>query len=173
MYKKLNTSVVSAVLALALVPVAASAAQPGSNRATTEAITSQLNRYEKALNTSNTDEVMKLYADDAIFMPQSFPAAIGQDNVRNAYDAIFRSIKLNVTFRIDEIKRLSSDWAFARTHSSGTQTVLATDKQSAEGNQEIFLFHRSKDGAWRFARYIFSTTNPPEPGSFPAEGISR
>lgn len=162
MYKKLNASVVSAVLALAFLPVAASAAQPESNRATTEAITSQLNRYEKALNTSNTDEVMKLYADDAVFMPQSFPTVIGKDNVRKAYDTIFKTIKLNVTFKIDEVKRLSNDWAFARTNSSGTQTVLSNNKQSAEGNQEIFIFHRSKDGTWQFARYIFSTTNLPK-----------
>ncbi|VWB77986.1 ketosteroid isomerase [Burkholderia lata] len=157
----MHTFLSASVAALVILPAAVSAAQPYSNRVATEAIAGQLDRYEKALNSSNTDEVMKLYADDAVFMPQNFPTVIGKDNVRKAYETIFRTIKLNVTFKIDEIKPLSNDWAFARTRSSGTQTVLSNHRQSAEGNQEIFILHRAKDGAWQFARYIFSTTNRP------------
>ena len=40
--------------------------------------------------------------------------------------------------------------------------VLGVDAPAgAEANQEVFLLHRENDGQWRFARYIFSTTNPP------------
>jgi hypothetical protein len=37
--------------------------------------------------------------------------------------------------------------------------VNATGAKSAEGNQELFLFHKSLDGAWKIARYSFSSTN--------------
>lgn len=67
----------------------------------------------------NIDEVMKLYVDDVIFMLQSFLVVIGQDNVWNVYDVIFRLIKLNVMFRIDEIKWFLSDWVFVRIYFSG------------------------------------------------------
>lgn len=39
-------------------------------------------------------------------------------------------------------------------------TVLATGDRGPEANQELFVMQRV-DGAWRIARYAFSTTNPP------------
>src|SRR5438445_154528 len=70
------------------------------------------------------------------------------------------------TFDFDEVRQahwlIESDWAFARTRSTGTVKVLASDQASIpEANQELFVLHREDDGQWRFVRYIFSTTNPP------------
>lgn len=126
------------------------------------AITRQLDRYEQALNSSDVDTVMKLYAEDAVFMPQHSLPAEGRDAVRTAYVHVFDTIHLDIDFTIDEIAVLSHDWAYARTRSNGTVKVLASDQPPApEANQELFLMHRESDGQWRFARYIFSTTNPP------------
>ena len=35
---------------------------------------------------------------------------------------------------------------------------------AAEANQELFIFRKDDDGAWRIARYSFSPTNPPAIG---------
>ena len=87
---------------------------------------------------------------------------MGRDAVRIAYRHVFDTIKLNIRFEIDEVRPLSSDWAFARTRSTGTVKVLASDQAPIpEANQELFVLHREDDGQWRFVRYIFSTTNPP------------
>jgi hypothetical protein len=32
---------------------------------------------------------------------------------------------------------------------------------TAEANQELFIFQKGEDGAWRIARYSFSPINPP------------
>ncbi|MGE6496886.1 YybH family protein [Cupriavidus metallidurans] len=144
-----------------LAPLAAIAGQTYTNEPAKAAIRTQLARYEQALNASDVDGVMKLYAADAVFMPQNSQPAVGRESVRNAYRHVFETIRLNIGFTIDEIQPLSQDWAYARTRSSGTVKVLESSQPAApEGNQEIFLFHREADGQWRFARYIFSTTNP-------------
>jgi uncharacterized protein (TIGR02246 family) len=161
MKSTLMVSAAAAVLALAFIPTA-DAAKHDNPQVAEQAIRSQLARYEHALNTSDTDEVMRIYADNAVFMPQNYETVVGKDNVRRSYDAIFKKIRLNVKFKIDEVKQLSANWAFARTNSSGTQTTLSDNQQHAEGNQEIFIFHRERDGSWKFYRYIFSTTNPAE-----------
>jgi ketosteroid isomerase-like protein len=57
---------------------------------------------------------------------------------------------------------MSPDWVFARTNSAGTTADHATGAVSAEGNQELFIFKKSRDGAWKIARYSFSSTNPLE-----------
>lgn len=147
----------------ALLPLSAWAAKPASNEAVEAAIHQQLNRYEQALNNSDVDRVMALYADDAVFMPQHSLPAVGRDAVRIAYRHVFAIIKLDIRFAIDEVRPLSRDWAFARTRSNGTVKVLGSDQPAgAEANQELFLLHREADGQWRIARYIFSTTNPPK-----------
>jgi uncharacterized protein (TIGR02246 family) len=144
-----------------LTPLAAPAAQSAEGAAKS-AITQQLNRYEHALNAADVDGVMRLYARDAVFMPQHSLPAIGRDAVSGAYRHVFSTIKLDIKFTIDEIRLLSSDWAYARTRSNGTVKVLGMDQPAGpEANQEIFLLNREADGQWRFARYIFSTTNPP------------
>ncbi|PRC94582.1 YybH family protein [Solimicrobium silvestre] len=127
----------------------------------TKAIRLQLQRYEQALNDSDAESVMQLYAEDAVAMPQNSNPLVGRDSLRAAVTAGFKAVKLNVKFVIDEIQPLSSAWAYARTRSTGTINVLGSDGlPNLEANQEIFLFHKESDGEWRVARYIFSTTNP-------------
>jgi uncharacterized protein (TIGR02246 family) len=126
-----------------------------------DSVAAVLARYQDALNASDTNAVMPLYAEDGVFMPQHSQSAVGAAAVRQAYAAVFKAIRLNVTFKVAEIVVLSPEWAFARTNSAGTVTVHATGKTSAEGNQELFIFRKGIDGTWKIARYCFCTTNPP------------
>jgi uncharacterized protein (TIGR02246 family) len=126
-----------------------------------KAVAAQLAAYNVALNSSDTNQVMPLYTDDGVFMPPYSPSAVGLAEVRRAYDAVFKAIKLTVKFDIAEIVELSPEWVFARTNSAGKTLNHATGKTSAEGNQELFLFRKGKDGKFKIARYSFSPTNPP------------
>lgn len=125
-----------------------------------QAVAAVLAQYQDALNQSNPDAVMKLYAADGVFMPQHFPSSIGADAVRRAYRAVFEAITLKVEFKVAEILQLAPDWAIARTNSAGTVKVNATGEKGPEANQELFVFQKIDD-AWKIARYCFSTTNPP------------
>ena len=125
-----------------------------------KAVAEVLSKYQDALNKSDTDAVMKLYAFDGVFMPQNSPSSVGTDEVRRAYDAVFQTIKLTVRFNIAEVVEIAPNWVFVRTNSAGTVKVHATGAGGPEANQELFLFEKI-DGAWKIARYCFSTTNPP------------
>ena len=143
-----------------LVAAAIGAAQAGTAR-DVEAITAVLNTYEQVLNASDLDGIMRLYAEDGVFMPQHSPSAVGHDAVRKTYEHVFGMIKLDVEFDIIEIERIARGWAFARTNSAGTVTILTDGAKLAEANQELFIFRKQSDGVWKIARYAFSTTNPP------------
>jgi uncharacterized protein (TIGR02246 family) len=148
----------AALLAVAANPSISRAATPAGDKA---AIEGALSTYEAALNASNTDAVMPLYAEDGVFMPPYRQSVVGAAAVRQAYDAVFKAITLHVKFDIAELVEMSPDWAFVRTNSAGTNTVNATGLKSAEGNQELFIFKKGTDGTWKIARYSFSSTNPP------------
>jgi uncharacterized protein (TIGR02246 family) len=124
-----------------------------------KAVAAVLAKYQDALNQSDTGAVMKLYAPDGVFMPQNNPSSVGAEEVRRAYDAVFRTIKLTVKFNVAEVVEMAPNWVFARTNSAGTVKVLATDAGGPEANQELFLFQKI-EGVWKIARYCFSTTNP-------------
>jgi uncharacterized protein (TIGR02246 family) len=124
------------------------------------AIREILRRYERALNTSAPDAVMALYAEDGVFMPQHSPSSVGAKAVKRAYEGVFGMIRLDVKFEIVEVQVVAPNWAFARTNSSGSVTVLANGSGGPEANQELFVFQKvAKE--WKIARYCFSTTNPP------------
>jgi ketosteroid isomerase-like protein len=72
-----------------------------------------------------------------------------------------QAIKVDITFHVAEVVELTGEWAFARTTSTGTITILATGARVPEANQELFLFKKAADGMWKIARYSFSVMNPP------------
>ena len=126
-----------------------------------QAVAAVLAEYQDALNQSDTDAVMKLYASEGVFMPQHFPSSVGADAIRKAYLAVFEAITLTVEFKVAEVLQIAPDWAIARTNSAGTVKVNATGDGGPEANQELFVFQKIHD-TWKIARYCFSTTNPPK-----------
>jgi uncharacterized protein (TIGR02246 family) len=136
-------------------PAASVAATPAADKV---AITSVLSAYEAALNASDIEAIRRLYAEDVVLMRPFRPSVVGKAAVRQPSAAGAR--KLNIKFTIAEIVEMAPDWAFARTNSAGIITLNATGETSPEANQELFIFRKDTDGAWKIARYSFSPTIP-------------
>ncbi len=116
-----------------------------------------LTTYETSLNAGDAARIEQLYAEDGVFMPAGFPTAAGRPAVRGAYDAVFSNIRIAIHFTVDELT-VKDDVAYARTHSAGTATVVATGASGPEQNRELFVFARGKNG-WKIARYMFNKTS--------------
>ena len=110
--------------------------------------------YETSLNAGDGARIEQLYAEDGVFMPAGFPTASGRAAVRGAYDAVFSHIRIAIHFTVDELT-VKGDVAYARTHSAGTATVVATGASGPEQNRELFIFARGANG-WKIARYMFN-----------------
>ncbi len=144
------------LLALGLWPAGADARSTEDTMTNQEQIRSILDRYQAALNASDVDAVLALYADDGVFMPTNAPTAAGTDAVRAAYEHVFGTIKLDIAFSIDEIV-VDDHVAFATTGSKGRVTILAEQVTAPEENRELFVFQKI-DGVWKIARYMFNKT---------------
>ena len=110
--------------------------------------------YEKALNSSNVDKVMRLYAKDGVFMPSAKPTSQGQNQVRTAYQHVFSDLDLDVNFHIDEIV-WRDDIAFVRTVSDGKIKLLKKDITLKNNSRELFVMKRIDDD-WKIYRYMFN-----------------
>jgi uncharacterized protein (TIGR02246 family) len=118
------------------------------------AIEKVLFSYRDALNASDVNKVLPLYTNDGVFMPSNAPSAIGQEQVKVAYEFVFSQIQLNIEFYIDEIV-VNGDYAFARTTSKGTTLIHANKQTVAEENRELFVLQKT-NGEWKIARYMFN-----------------
>jgi uncharacterized protein (TIGR02246 family) len=123
------------------------------------AIKEVLNSYQHALNNSDVDGVVRLFTDDAVVLAPNAPSAVGIDAVRATYTGIFQAIDIDLTFDVAEVNVVSPDWAFLRSTSHGTVTILANGAQIPGRSQELFVLHKSQ-GHWKLARYSFSSTLP-------------
>jgi uncharacterized protein (TIGR02246 family) len=110
--------------------------------------------YETALNAGDAGRIEQLYTEDGVFMPAGFATASGRKAVRGAYDAVFSNIRIAIHFTVDELT-VKGDVAYARTHSAGTATVVATGASGPEANRELFVFAGGANG-WKIARYMFN-----------------
>lgn len=134
---------------------------PPETAASRTEIGAVLRAYEAALNAADVDAIVSVFADDGVFMPQYGVAAVGTEAVRAAYRGVFSIMAFETRLQVEEIVPVSPDWAFARTTSAGAVTFQANGRILPDANHELFVFQKTAEGAWKIARYCFSTTNPP------------
>ncbi len=119
-----------------------------------------LQTYETALNASDTDTVLTVFASDGVFMAPNSPSTVGADAIRAAYNGIFQAITFDTELTVEEVVQVAPNWAFVRTSSKGHVTVNAIKQRVPDANHELFIFQKSDDSKWKIARYSFATTNP-------------
>ena len=120
------------------------------------AIEQLLISYRDALNASDPSKVLTLYTTDGVFMPTNAPTAKGQEQLKDSYEFVFKTIQLNIKFFIEEIV-VSGDYAYAVTNSKGTALIHANGQTVSEENRELFVFQKD-NGQWKIARYMFNKT---------------
>ncbi|TGE00509.1 YybH family protein [Methylobacterium nonmethylotrophicum] len=120
-----------------------------------------LQAYETALNASNTDAVLSVFATDAVFMAPNSPSTVGAEAIRAAYDGIFQTITFDTELTVEEVVQVAPNWAFARTSSNGHVIVNAIKQRVPDANHELFILSKEGRDGWKIARYSFATTNPP------------
>lgn len=133
----------------------------GTHHQEAEALQNALEAYESALNSSNTDAVLKLYVPDGVFMAQHSPAVVGASAIRAAYEGIFKAVDLSVELTVEEVELMEPHWAFIRTNSTATVNIHAIGQRVPDANHELFIFQKVDGRDWKIARYCYSTINPP------------
>lgn len=148
--KKLFVAIITAVLMLYINSTVAYANSQSSKME----IKALIHKYESALNKSNAEEIIKLYAKDGIFMPSNKPTAIGSFQVEISYQHVFKDLDLLVAFHINEIL-IRNDLAIVRTSSDGEITYLKNNKTVKNNSRELFVMKHGAQG-WKIYRYMFN-----------------
>ncbi|MEI7187775.1 nuclear transport factor 2 family protein [Dickeya dianthicola] len=112
--------------------------------------------YLTAFNHADIAAVIATYTDDGVLMAPGMPASVGKDELTVVYNKVFETVGFDMNYEIKEVVLLSSDWAFVRSATEGTETNKATGIVTPAAYQELFLLHKSATGLWQTARYCTS-----------------
>jgi uncharacterized protein (TIGR02246 family) len=124
------------------------------NTSENSAIEKLLSVYGEALNASNVSKTVALFTKDGINMPNGVPLAKGQEQLKAAYEALYKAFRLNVEYVTDEVI-VNGEYAYARTNSRGNTLIHATGETISVENKELFVL-RKDNGQWKISHYIFN-----------------
>lgn len=114
-----------------------------------------VHRYERLLNAGDTAGILELFAPDGIAEWNDKPTLATRDELKAAYDALFKIAKFSTVFGYASIE-VYNDTAVIRTYHHKGATVLEGGKEVVDLNREVFVL-RKQLGQWRIKLYIFNT----------------
>ena len=123
-----------------------------------------MDSYAAALRANDVEALVALYASNGVFMRDNMPAVVGREALRAAYREVFATLKVDLSFTIQETE-VAGDMAWLRATSSGRIKVLATGMETAEAFNLVVIFRREA-GAWKIRNYIYASSRP---GTGPAK----
>jgi uncharacterized protein (TIGR02246 family) len=110
--------------------------------------------YGEALNASDVSKTVALFTKDGINMPNGAPLSKGQEQLKAAYEGLYKAFQLNVEYFTDEVIE-NGDYAYVRTNSKGTTLIHASGVTIPVENKELFVLHKD-NGQWKISHYIFN-----------------
>ena len=156
-------TVLSVVLALALVPLAACAPKV-NDPADVQAIKEASLAWDKAWESGNAEVlVSRFYTPDAVTMAPNQPASVGQQAIRAASQK-YLDRYTDETRGILEDVRVSGDLAVARGTSEGKSTPKAGGASAQYKEKFLTAFQRQADGSWKAFWDIYNS-DLPAPGT--------
>jgi uncharacterized protein (TIGR02246 family) len=123
-----------------------------------DSVESNLRAYFDALNRSDVEGVA-VFADDGTFMADELETAVGHEQIRRTFQGAFQGRSFQRELHVDEVRE-GGDVAAARTHTTGTITILAGDNVLQVVSRELFVLRKSAEG-WRIADYMFNRARNP------------
>lgn len=116
-----------------------------------------MDRYAAALAAGNVEGLVALYTDDGVFMRPGMAPVVGSAALRQAYKAVFATLKLSLKFTIHEVE-VVGDMAWLRSSSVGRVKVLASGSETSDAYNELVVFRRAA-GAWKIRSYLYAPAN--------------
>jgi uncharacterized protein (TIGR02246 family) len=124
------------------------------------AIAASFSALEKAFNQSDAEGVEKLCTSDAVMMAPDSPDVVGSEEIRKYHQHLFEALSVELGIKATEIQQIAPDWILARDSVSGAGKLKASGQSVPLNGHGLYAF-RKMNGAWKIARFSFSSIDPP------------
>lgn len=110
--------------------------------------------YMTALNASDLEGIVAVFAADGSVMADEFPSATGQEQLRRLFAGIFKARSFGRELHVDRVIE-EGDLASVQTHTTGTLTMLETNTTIQGPSRELWVLRRDGSG-WLIVDYMFN-----------------
>ena len=117
-------------------------------------VESTVRAYFDALNSSDVDGIVGLFAEEGSLMRDESDTLTGRQQIRSVFESMFQTIRGQRELYIDHIRQ-GGEVGAALTHTSGTVTILANGNTIPVKSRELFVLRKSADG-WLITDYMFN-----------------
>jgi len=127
------------------------------------AIRRVLGAFTEAVSRGDTEAVLDMITDDAVFWTANYPAIRGKEQLRAAYAGL-AGYRIHQDFEIEELQ-VCGEWAFVRGYESFTLEPKDGKGERLEirKRRAISILRKQPDGVWKTARGM--TNETPVPGA--------
>jgi len=123
-----------------------------------EAITAWLAEVTAAVTAGDTEGVLALYAEDAVFSPPDAPP-LTVEELRSLYGGMFEESTFAFTSEVIEVA-VSGDLAVLRASYDETVTPKAEGEPYDQGGTWLVVLRKQSDGSWKLWRDMWSIVPP-------------
>lgn len=114
--------------------------------------------YMRLLQAGDTDGIMNLYGDDAVFLPAGAPTFSGKSAIRDAYALNFTMMDVVSADSSLEEATIHGDIALVRLATRSTVVMLPANDRVEVNARELFILSKV-DGEFKISRYMFNAAN--------------
>jgi uncharacterized protein (TIGR02246 family) len=112
-------------------------------------------QYMAFLHAVDIDSLMKLYDEDAVFLPADAPTVAGKTRIRESYVAIFKNVNFPEGESTLEEVMIHGNLAIVRLATKATVLILAKNQRVLANAREFFVLNKV-EGAFKISRYMFN-----------------
>jgi uncharacterized protein (TIGR02246 family) len=124
------------------------------------AIRQSLEEWEAAGRASDTNRLLSLFGEGAIWMPPNMTAIAGKEAIRGWFQQFFDQLAVDeYAITADEVV-VSGNWAFLRGTYDQTMSPKAGGDPMHEIGKYIAILEKQSDGTWKWKRVIWNSNNP-------------
>ena len=117
------------------------------------AVRAVIEAYGDRLAAADVAGVVSQFTGSAAAMQPELKTVVGSQQLTATYDAAFENMRLDFTFRFDDIT-VRGDLAVVRATSEGAITIRATGETQPARLRQLFVLERA--GAdWKIAQYMY------------------
>ena len=117
------------------------------------AVRAVIEAYGDRLAAADVAGVVSQFTGNAAAMQPGLETVVGSQQLTATYDAAFENMRLDFTFRFDDIT-IQGDLAAVRATSRGTITIRATGETQPARLRQLFVLERAGAG-WKIAQYMY------------------
>jgi uncharacterized protein (TIGR02246 family) len=117
------------------------------------AVRAVIEAYGDRLAAADVAGVVHKFTGNAVAMQPGLETVVGSRQLTATYDAAFENMRLDFTFRFDDIT-VQGGLAAVRATSQGTITIRATGETQPARLRQLFVLERAGAG-WKIAQYMY------------------